>query len=84
MCSYCRALFEPFFTPRGGIADLLRKRFGSGRTRHGGPRNGTEHARFGARAAWNQGASRKEVLRMYIGGGLLALLVIVLLLVWLF
>jgi hypothetical protein len=45
---------------------------------------GTEHARFGARAAWNQGASRKEVLRMYIGGGLLALLVIVLLLVWLF
>jgi hypothetical protein len=81
MCSYWRARFVPFFTPRGGISQppflsegVLRRRS----TRDGR----AQTLGFGAWRAWNGRFARKGV-PMYIGAGTVVALILIVLLIML-
>jgi hypothetical protein len=86
MCSYCLARFVPFSTPRGGMSPTSSYLNASNvpavdarcrwPTNVGGFATGTERV--------SAGRQRPEGDEMYIGGGVLALIIIILLLIWLF
>jgi hypothetical protein len=86
MCSYCRARFDPFSTPRGGICPHLL-----GRLDHvlsapvpASVERQTAFTRAPSRAR-SKPTARQEGGRMYIGiGTLLAIVLIILLLVLVF
>jgi hypothetical protein len=86
MCSYWRARFVPFFTPRGGTVAASFRSIGDGRTAMARGRNATTGAFELATRVESPGEFKRSERRsrMYIGGGLLALIIIVVLLVWLF
>jgi hypothetical protein len=82
MCSYCRARFVPFLVPRGGIAYLLRSPVTlvayPGITR-------PQTLRFPYNESGEQwSGNRAKGDSVYISGGVLALIVVILLLVWIF
>jgi hypothetical protein len=80
MCSYCRARFVPFFVPRGGIAASFVRLSPLSYPRSAKPQTGFRGTRTGN--YWP--AKRAKGDTVYIGGGALALIVLILLLIWIF
>lgn len=80
-CSYCRARFDPCLTPRGGISDLLVIDVANLDTV---PADKPDLGCLSSSKKWNQSRVERKEDSMYIGGGVLTLIVIILLLIWLF
>ena len=68
--------FVPFFVPRGGIA-------ASSSLTLGYPPSRAANVRF-LRTTGNHTRQRRKGISVYIGGGVITLIVIIILLVWLF
>ena len=83
MCSYWRARFVPFSTPRGGMAPPSSLDFRLTVATRVGARNiGSRFQSVAPVGTAVTGPTTKGGT-MYIGGGVLALIVIIVLLIWL-
>jgi hypothetical protein len=84
MCSYWRARFEPFLTPRGGMTNLLSSAVVDGPVTHVCACGKPVGARFDRPPIGNYlREKRRKERQMYIGSGVLVLIVVILLLIWL-
>jgi hypothetical protein len=85
MCSYCLARFVPFLTPRGGMTfSSPRSACAEALPVRPGRANVDRVSMPAGQGYYECGNDAEGGDEMYIGGGVLALIIIILLLVWLF